>query len=146
MLGRCLRVCAALLTFVVLPVHAEQVLKMGDYVVHYNAFASSFLSADVARQYGITRSKYQGVLNIAVQRASDGKDVAVTANVHGRVKNDIAQVVDLDFREIKDGDAIYYIASFSHSDKEKLDFDIAIQPEGKGQAQSLTFSQDFYAD
>lgn len=149
MLTRSLRVLAISLLALLSagPATAEQIEKMGDYVVHYNAFDSTFLSADVARQYGITRSKYQGVINIAVQKAGDaGQDVPVTARLSGKVKNDIAQSNDLDFREIKDGPAIYYIATFSHGDKEKLSFDLNVQPEGKGEPKPLKFDHQFFAN
>ncbi|MBI2381237.1 MAG: DUF4426 domain-containing protein [Gammaproteobacteria bacterium] len=125
---------------------AEQVQIMGDYKVHYNAFNSTFLSQAVATQYGLTRSKLQGVINIAVQKPAAGKDVPVTANLRGLVKNDIGQGKELEIREIKDGQAIYYIASFSHGDNEKLDFEIAVQGEGRGEVKILKFSQLFFAD
>lgn len=149
MLSRLLRVfaAAALCLVGLMPAGAEPALTLGDYKVHYNAFDSTFLSAEVARQYGITRSKYQGVINIAMQKAgSDGKDVPVTARLSGKVKNDIAQIVELDFREIQDGPAIYYIATFSHGDNDKLDFEVLVQGEGRGEPQTLKFSHNFFAN
>lgn len=126
---------------------AEQVQRFGPYLVHYNAFNSTFLHPSVAGQYGLSRSKYQGVLNIAVRKDNaTGGDAAVKANLSGRVRNDIAQSRDLEFRQVEEGEAVYYIANFSHGEHEKLDFDIELQPEGRGERQKLKFSHEFFAD
>ena len=41
----------------------------GDVTVHYSAFTSSMLQPDIAAATGLTRSKNQGVLNIALIKA-----------------------------------------------------------------------------
>lgn len=126
--------------------HAEQFQKLGDYIVHYSAFNSTVLTPQVAQQYGLTRSKFQGVLNIAVQKPAGEQSPAVTARIAGKVKNEISQVQDLSFREVKEGEAIYYLASFNHPAHAKLSFDLQIQGEGRGETRTLKFSQEFFAD
>ncbi len=50
-----------------LPLRAEQMKELGPWQVHYSAFNSSFLTPDVAKAYGLERSRYNGIINIAVQ-------------------------------------------------------------------------------
>ena len=49
---------------------AEQKEVMGDWNVHYIAFGSGFLTPEIAKNYGITRSKYNGVVNISVLKTT----------------------------------------------------------------------------
>ncbi len=127
--------------------HAEQ-KQMGDYTVFYNAFNSSFLSPDVARANGITRSGIVGVLNISIHKTAGDAEMpnAVPANILGTARNRLSQLKDLAFKEVREGDAIYYIASFRFDDKEWVNFDLEIQPEGEGKSVPLTFSQQFFSD
>lgn len=139
-----------LLVLLVLPARAERLEEFGDYVIHYNAANSTFFSADVAKNYRIKRSKNQGVLVISVMRkVSTPEPKAATAMVKGKVRNELFQSYELDFREIKEGlgdKAIYYVSSFSHGNNEKLSFSVDIQPEGQGDSHALNFSQTFFAD
>lgn len=120
---------------------AEQVLKSGDYSVHYNAFNSAMLSPEVAEQYGIERSTSLGVLNIAILKHPN---TAVTALLEGDAKNAISQLKPLDFTKVREGDAIYYIATFDFADKERVKFDIIIIPDGEQKPIKLNFTQQFF--
>ena len=115
---------------------------VGDVTIHYNVLSSAFISAEAATQYGITRSKRTGIVNISVKK--NGK--AVIANIFGNGKNLTAQLKKLAFKEIKEGDAIYYIATFSFRNKERLSFDLQVQPEKKGKLLSLKFKQQLYTE
>ena len=95
---------------------------VGDVTIHYNAFNSSVISADVATQYHITRSGQTGIINISVMK--NGK--AVIANIFGHGKNLAGQLKELAFKEVKEDKAIYYIATFSFRSNEKLIFDLQV--------------------
>ena len=87
------RTAAALLaSFLIalpLPAQAEQARDFGDYVIHYNALTTDFLAPEVARDYGIRRSKHRGLVNISVQKktaAAAGDPVAARVKVrHARI-------------------------------------------------------------
>ena len=70
-----------------LPVLAADAAKperkevFGDVTVHYSAFTSSMLQPDVAAATGLTRSKNQGVLNIAVIKAGKPAPAVVSGTV-----------------------------------------------------------------
>ncbi|MCQ4348639.1 DUF4426 domain-containing protein [Pseudomonas stutzeri] len=128
-----------------LPAAAERLQRFGDLEVHYNVFNSSFLQPEVAAASGLTRSKTQGVLNVAVMRA--GKPAAGAA-VSGTVKNLLGQSRRLAFRRVSEGEgetlAVYHLAQFGMTERELLTFELNIQ-EG-GTTHSLTFNQEVFPD
>lgn len=134
---------ALLLTCIALPSSAEQSITIKDIEVHYSAFNSTFLTPQVARSYQLTRNGYSAVLNISVlDTASLGKP-ALEARISGQVRNLIGQTRSLQFREIKEEQAIYYLAEFPISNEENLTFDIAVESGNKGTGK-LRFTQKFY--
>jgi len=130
----------ALLASLPLSSHAENVTKFGDYVVHHTALPTDVLLPKVAKAYGIKRSKNRGMLNIVVQHKGKG----TTAKVTGTGTNLNSQLKHLEFREIKDGDVIYYISSFRVTNKEVINFKINVQPSDSGNTHTVKFKKEFY--
>lgn len=140
------RLALLLLTLsLALPAAAERLQRFGDLEVHYNVFNSSFLQPDIAAASGLTRSKTQGVVNVAVMRA--GKAVPA-ATVSGSVKNLLGQSKTLNFQRVSEGEgdtlAVYHLAQFTMTDRELLTFDLKVQ-EG-GTTHSVTFNQEVFPD
>lgn len=134
---------ALLLAAFALPSSAGQSINIKDIEVHYSAFNSTFLTPQVARSYQLTRNGYSAILNISVlDTASLGKP-ALEAHISGQARNLIGQTRSLQFREIKEDKAIYYLAEFRISNEESLTFDIAIDSGNKGTGK-LRFTQKFY--
>ncbi|WP_230462003.1 DUF4426 domain-containing protein [Vibrio parahaemolyticus] len=128
-----------------LPTFAEQFKNMKDIEVHYVAFNSTFLTPKVARSYDIKRNGYVAVVNISVlDSASLGKP-AVEAKVGGHAKNLIGQTQKLTFREIKEGEAIYYLAELPITHEETFTFDIDVKAGNKGSGK-LKFTQKFFVE
>lgn len=118
-----------------------------EYEVHYIAFSSTFLTPDIARQYGLSRSKALGVVNISVlKRKADGSTEAVGALVDLNAKNDIQQVRHLDVNQVVEGKSIYYIGQVQYREGEVLTFDVSVFPQGVADPLKLRFSQTFYND
>lgn len=124
-----------------LPALADRKQSFGDLDVHYSAFNSSFLQPEIAAASGLVRSKSQGVVNIAVLKA--GK--ASSASVGGQVRNLLGQSHALQFKEVNEGEAIYYLAQFPFEDREVLRFTINVTA-GDGVAHSFDFNQEFFPD
>ena len=123
-------------------VSAEQKQQLGDWDVHYMVVNTPFLTPDVAASYGIVRSKFNALVNLAVLDASSGKaqNVAVT----GTATNLLGSSHELAFRKVEEGDAIYYLAILPFRDQETFRFNITVQ---KGEtSRSLTFKQKMYVD
>lgn len=127
--------------------YAENAMNFGDYVVHYNAFRSDTLTPEIAKAYQITRRNNRMVVNITVlKRLSDGKTMPVKANVEGFASNLTGQVKSLEFSEIVDGEAIYYIAQAQVSHQETLKFEIKASPQNSGITGTVKFNQQFFTD
>ena len=118
---------------------AEQFARLGSFDVHYVVIPTVFLQPDVAAQYGLVRANDRALVNISILR--DGTPVAATLD--GAVTNLLSQRTALEFREVREGSAIYYLASVRHVEEEMLRFDIEIQPEGGGK-ERLRFQQKLY--
>ncbi|MCF1489061.1 DUF4426 domain-containing protein [Pseudomonas sp. AA27] len=110
----------------------------GDVTVHYSAFTSSMLQPDIAAATGLTRSKNQGVLNIAVLKA----EKPATAVVSGTVKDLTGRSNPLSFKQITDQGAVYYIAQFKIDQAETVTFDINV--ETGGVSHKLSFNQEVF--
>jgi len=119
----------------------------GNYVVHFSALSTDQLTPEIARNYGIVRSKNRALLNISVLKKAEGTTgTPVTARVTTLVANDTGQVKDSAIREIREGDAVYYIADYAVSSGETLVFSVDAIPEGETAPLSLRFTQTFYGD
>ncbi len=136
-------ICASLLLCFSLPSFAEQSQDFANLKVHYIALPSTFLEADIAKHYGIKRSKYTGIINISVQD-KQVKFKALAADLSGTGKNLIGQTQILKFKEIVEGDTIYYIATYPFSNEEIVNFNIKINTQNK--TNILKFQHKFYVD
>ncbi len=128
-----------------LAVSAENSQDFGEHVVHFNALITNTLPPSVTKQYGITRSKNRAMLNITVLKKVMGMTgEPVPATIKASAVNLTGQRKNWTLREIKEGNAIYYIAEFSVANEETLDFDIQVQPEGHTQTFNVRFRRQFY--
>lgn len=126
---------------------AEQLITQGNYTVHYSAFPSTALSAKVVSTYGFKRSNYIALLNITPQKTIDGKTVGVKSEVTGKVRNLIGNSQTLQFKEIMEGDVVYYISEFSFSNEEHFRFIIDVKPLDDSNVDiPLRFEQKFFRD
>jgi len=140
---------SSLLTVVILllplAVTAESSKDFGEYVIHYNALATDVLPPEVARQYHITRSRNRGMINITVLKKILGSPgQPVHAQVAVTARNLVGQSRAINIREIRDGNAIYYIGEFGVANEETLKFDVRARPQGSQESVEAQFSQDFY--
>jgi hypothetical protein len=124
-----------------LPALAERKQSFGNLDVHYSAFNSSFLQPEIAAAAGLSRGKKQGVLNISVLKAGH----PAAAVVSGEVRNLLGQVRSLSFKQVSEGEAIYYLAQFPIEQQEMLRFSLKIQTDG-GATHSLDFNQELFPD
>jgi hypothetical protein len=130
--------------FLLAPASAENMKKLGSMNVHYMAIGSTFFTPEIAKVYGIERSRYNGLINISVLDNTKKGFPAKTVNISGKAKNNLGQFKTLEFSEVKEGDAIYYLAQVKYSNEETLHFTLTIT-DGK-ETQQLKFSQKFYVD
>jgi hypothetical protein len=127
-----------------LPVLAENSVRSGELVVHYNAVPTTSLTAEVARQYGITRSANRALVNVSVRRGAPGADQAVPATVRVAATNLNGQRSDLRVREVREGEAIYYLAEARFQGQETLNFEVEVSAEGATAPVRASFRQEFF--
>ena len=137
------KVLIALLLLLPAALHAESA-TFGEYTVYYQAVNSTFINADIAEHYGIVRSDRRAFLNISVSKTTGSTMTAVTAAVSGGKRNLLGQVGDIDFREIREENAIYYIGEFEYSNAEIVRFTINVQPEMTGQSHEIRWETRMY--
>ncbi|MEC4728233.1 DUF4426 domain-containing protein [Shewanella sp. D64] len=124
---------------------AEQKEKVGNFDIHYAALSSTFLTPSIAKSYGIKRSSYTGLVNISVLDTSQEGNPAVAVEISGVANNLLDARIQLKFREIREGKAIYYIAEVPYRDDQEINFRIAIKYGNKLNTQ-LKFKQKFYVE
>ncbi|MGE8187820.1 DUF4426 domain-containing protein [Pseudomonas sp. NPDC086278] len=110
----------------------------GDVTVHYNTFNSTYLTPDIARAAELIRSKNQGVINVSVIK--EGKPLM--ASVTGTVKDLTSQSVPLNFKQVTEQGAIYYIAQYPVDQQEIRTFEIKVQNGDK--INTINFNQELF--
>jgi hypothetical protein len=122
--------------------------EMGNFELHYNAMRTDRLSQDVARAYGIQRSKNRVLLNITMLRkdADNAPRKPVEAQVSVDAYNLNGQLKDVQVRRINEGEAIYYIGEVAISGNEILVFDIKATPTGEATPLTAKFKREFFVD
>lgn len=117
--------------------------KWGADTIHYSAFASTFLTPEVAKNYEVQRSRYSGIINISVVDADTSKGLTVA--IDGDARNLLGHHEKLKFREIIEGDAVYYIAEIKYRNEETYKFEVALKrPDGS--SHTLKFQYTFYTN
>ena len=128
-------------------VFAENSTKVDGYTIHHNIITTDFLSDDVARSYGIIRSKNRAMLNVSVIKDKEGTTgTPVSASVKANMTNIYGQQRGLNLREIHEADAIYYIGTFLVRNGETLNFHLDVKPEGESKYSPAVFSEEFFVD
>ncbi len=119
-------------------------IDIGDHIVHFSAQSTDQLPPDVARAYGIVRSKNRVMLTVSVLK--EGTTIVVPAEVTVRTVNLAGQLKNVTMRKIQEQEAIYYIGETAVANHETLIFNISITPEGATVASDVRFTREFYTD
>jgi|SaaInl5LU_22_DNA_1037371.scaffolds.fasta_scaffold22975_2 hypothetical protein len=144
-----LAVVGCLVLFAVMPLRAQTDISkdFGGYRVYYSVFNSSFITPEVAALYGLTRGSNRAIVNISLIRTSpQGDSLGLPAQVSGSAQNLMQQSTSLDFREIDEGEATYYLASFLFDSEDPLHFNIEVNHDGTRVPYKLNFTRTLYSD
>lgn len=126
---------------------AEQSQDFGDYVVHFNALPTSFLTPKTAQDFDIVRSKQRAILTVSVMKKVLGTTgQSVPANVSAQAINLSNQVKDIEMREVTEGSAVYQLGEIRITDQEILNFTIDVRPKGENQTLTVKFRQQFFTE
>ncbi len=116
----------------------------GNYTIHANALTTDQLAPEVAREYGIVRSKGKAMLNIVITKGEANEPV--TGTVTAVAKNLTNQIKDMEMLEIIEQDAIYYIGVISVDNEETIVFNIDATPANENQPFLLSYRQQFFTN
>ena len=118
--------------------------EFGTVVAHYSALSTERLLPEMAKQYGIARSRDRGLVNIALERS--GTTDSVRAAVSGSATAISGEKKEIRFRELVEDGTVSYIGEFALSAPDTYSFTIAILPENATSPYTLKFTQDFVRD
>ncbi|MEH6589423.1 MAG: DUF4426 domain-containing protein [Halioglobus sp.] len=124
---------------------AQQSEMFGPYELHYSVVNTTFLDPEVAASYGITRGEKRAILNLAVREVSDNGSEARPMILKGRTW-DLIQNQFLEFKEIREGPAIYYIAEVKFINEEWRFFEVHFRPEGAQQTYTFKLKHQLYTN
>lgn len=125
----------------------ESSKDFGDYVLYFNALNTDQLSPDIAREYGIVRSKSRALLNVSIHRKQDGGPTqAVTGAVSASAINLNGQLKTMTLREIREEAAIYYIGELAITDGEVLIYTIDATPSNDPSRFTVRFKKQFFVE
>jgi hypothetical protein len=122
---------------------AEQAVRSGDWVLHYMTLNTTELTPEVAKSYGVSRSKRRGLLMLNLQHA-DGPVKSVDHRAKGTIRNLVGQTKIEEQRRVQTQDAIYTLVTFSYTHLETLRFDYQVQPAQSTDQISLKFHQQMF--
>jgi hypothetical protein len=116
--------------------------QFDGYEILVNAMSTAELTPEVAQAYDIVRSENKGLVNLVVL----GKEAntPVSGKVQVSASNLTGQLKSMELREIVDGPSIYYIGVVMVDNRETINFDFDVQPEGSNQVLLIRFTHEFY--
>jgi hypothetical protein len=125
----------------------ESTKDFGEYVLYFNALNTDQLSPDIAREYGIVRSKSRAMLNVSIHRKlGNGQSEAVTGAVSASAINLNGQLKTMTLREIREEAAIYYIGELAITDGEVLIYTIDATPSNDASRFTVRFKKQFFVE
>ena len=134
-----------LFALLALSAQAQQSKIFGPYELHYSVVNTTFLAPKVAATYGITRGEKRGILNLSVrEHLADGSESRPML-LQGKTW-DLIQSQTLEFQEIKEGPAIYYIAEFKFINEEWRFFEVYFRPEGADKTYTFELKHQLYVN
>ena len=101
-----------------------EIQKHGTFAIHYTVFPSTIIPAEVAQAHEITRADHKIIVNVSLKK----DELPTRAQLTGEVINLLNQVVALDFVEVREADAVYYLATHIALPEDILRFNLLVTP------------------
>ena len=122
-------IAGLLLACCVLPAAAQQSTRYEQFELHHSIVYTTFLSPEVAAEYGIARGADKAILTLSVRDADSGDIAGRPMKIEGQTW-DLITGGDMRVKEIREGRATYYIVPFEFLDREYRFFEFTFQPDG----------------
>ncbi len=126
---------------------AQQSQAFGPYELHYAVTNTTIIDPKVAAAYGLTRGRQRAILTLALrEHLPDGSDVARPMQLKGRTWDLLQKTTDLEFQEVRENPAVYYIAEFKYLNEEWRHFEVYFRPEGVDETYTLKLKQQVFEE
>jgi hypothetical protein len=99
---------------------------------------------EIAKIHKLVRAKDQAYVNVALVKKTGGN--GIPAVISGQHRNLMQQKFELEFIEIKESTATYYLAPLRFINEEILHIDLSVETLDKTDAGSLTLTKKLYKD
>tara|TARA_R110002072_G_scaffold1369_12_gene11411 strand:- start:455 stop:817 length:363 start_codon:yes stop_codon:yes gene_type:complete len=118
---------------------AAETVQWRGYDIHYTTFNSLLIPQEVAQAHNIVRSKYRIVTNVSILKDGNPSPATVT----GINTNLLNQLFTMEFDEVTEKSAIYYLSNQLIDEKDSLRFTIQVMPSGETDAYELQFTRQY---
>jgi hypothetical protein len=118
--------------------------ELDKHIIYYNVFSSTMIPPEIAKIHKLVRAKDQAYVNVALVKKTGGN--GIPAVVSGQHRNLMQQKFELEFVEIKESTATYYLAPLRFINEEILHIDLSVETLDKTDAGSLTLTKKLYKD
>ena len=119
---------------------ASERVTLGDHTIYATALSSLLIPPEVAQLHGIVRSAQRIVVNVTVLETNN----PAAARVSGTGTNLLAQQLPLEFAEVREQGAIYYLASIITNEKDTIRFKLQVLPAGAAKPAALQFERSYF--
>ncbi|CAH0992943.1 hypothetical protein SIN8267_03082 [Sinobacterium norvegicum] len=118
-----------------------------DVEIHYVIFPSSMIAPETANALGLTRHSNIQFINVSVRKKQpDGSTIANPAVVGGEY-SDLIHRRPLEFIEVKETGAIYYLSPIRFPGEDaKMTFSLDVKYDDKKPATKIEFVRTLYRD
>lgn len=121
-----------------------QVQNFGGVDVNYNVITTDTLAPEVAKAYGIERSKHRALLTVAVTRANPlGVPRPIPAKISAYTVNLIEQQRPIAMHDVSEGGAVYYIGDFAFASPDVLRFTLNVDEADTGRKHRIEFERTY---
>lgn len=123
--------------------HAQQSERFDQYELHYSIVYSTFLTPEVAADFGLPRGKDKAMLTLSVRDADAGDIQGRPMAISGRTW-DLITGGPMEIKEVKEGRATYYLIPFEFLDREYRFFEFTFTPEGSNKSYDYKFKTQLW--
>ena len=121
----------------------QQSERFDQFELHYSIVYSTFLTPQIAAEFGIPRGKDKAMLTLSVRDAEASDVEGRPMRIEGRTW-DLITGGDMTIKEVREGRATYYLIPFEFLDREYRFFEFDFTPEGSDQTYSYKFKTQLW--
>ena len=109
------------------------------YQIYYTSLNSMLIPQNVAKAHNIVRSKNRIVTNISIRKEKK----PIVATLKGTNQNLFGQIFTMNFDEVLESTAIYYLSNQLIDERDTLSFDVNISIPSEDESYALKFKRQY---